>query len=389
MPLAPGSRIGPYQIVSFIGAGGMGAVYRARDTRLQRDVALKVMSDTFGIDEERVRRFQQEAQAAGAMNDANVLTVYDVGVHDASPYLVSELLEGATLRSRLRNGALSAWKTIEYGRQIALGLAAAHGRGITHRDIKPENIFITNEGRVKILDFGLAKVSPTSGASDDKTVTAISAPGIVMGTAAYMSPEQVRGETVDHRSDIFSLGCVLYEMATGERAFGGRTDADRMSAVLKDDPVFDEKFPIALQRTIRHCLEKNAGERFQAARDLAFDLESLTQQDSTPRPALRGKRSWRLVPWVIAGLLALTCAGLVADRFRSVPPPVFHRVTFSRGIIHSARFTPDGTNVIYSAKWESNPSDVYLARVDVPGARSLDFVTWSCAAFLPKANWRW
>ena len=215
--------------------GGMGSVYRARDTRLNRDVAVKIMSDAFGGDSERVRRFQQEAQSAGAMNDPNILAVYDVGVHEEAPYLVSELLEGDTLRGRLRNGALPAWKAVDYARQMAMGLAAAHGRGITHRDIKPENIFITNDGRVKILDFGLAKFTPAAPAPDDATVTVVSTPGIIMGTAAYMSPEQVRGEVVDHRTDIFSLGCVIYEMLVGQKAFQGRTDADRMSAVLKDE----------------------------------------------------------------------------------------------------------------------------------------------------------
>lgn len=386
MPLAPGTRIGPYQIVSFIGAGGMGAVYRARDTRLNRNVALKLMSDTFGGDEERIRRFQQEAQSAGAMNDANVLAVYDVGIYNSVPYLVSELLEGETLRSRLRNGSLSVWKTIDYGRQIAMGLAAAHSRGITHRDIKPENIFVTSEGRIKILDFGLAKVAPAAGSPRDATVTVVSTPGIVLGTASYMSPEQVRAEPTDHRSDIFSLGCVLYEMATGARAFQGRSDADRMSAVLKEDPLFDEKIPINLQRTIRHCLEKNAGERFQSARDLAFDLESITQQDSTPRPALRGKRGWKFLPWVVAAVLALVCAGLVVDHVKPVPQPVFHRLTFSRGMIQCARFTPDGGSVIYSAKWEDGPTDVFLVRADVPGARSLGFRDLELRGISPKGE---
>src|SRR5690349_795013 len=247
MPLAPGTRIVPYQLVSFIGAGGMGAVYRARDLRLHREVAIKIMGDAFGGDEERVRRFQQEAQSAGALNDSNILAVYDTGIHDSAPYLVSELLEGETLRCRLRSGGLSLWKTVDYGRQIAMGLAAAHARGITHRDIKPENIFITTEGRVKVLDFGLAKPAlPLYANPDEATVTVISTPGIVMGTAAYMSPEQVRGEPIDHRSDIFSLGCVLYEMASGERAFQGRTDADRMSAILKDEPMLEGKVPLAL-----------------------------------------------------------------------------------------------------------------------------------------------
>ena len=373
MPLVPGTRIGPYQLVSFIGAGGMGSVYRARDARLNRDVAIKIMSDAFGADKERVARFQQEAQSASAINDANILTVYDVGVYDSFPYLVSELLEGETLRSRLRDGPLPLWKTLDYGRQIAMGLGAAHSRGITHRDIKPENIFITNEGRVKILDFGLAKIAPHAGSPNDDTVTVVSTPGVVMGTASYMSPEQVRGDLVDHRSDIFSLGCVLYEMATRTRVFDGRTDADRMSAVLKDDPAFDDRMPIPLLRTIRHCLEKNAGERFQSARDLAFDLESITHHDSSPRPVIRPARSWRLLPWGIVAMLALTCAGLVMDRMKTVPLPSFHRITFSRGMIHSARFTPDGASVIYSAKWEDQPSEIYLARVDVPGSRVLGF----------------
>src|ERR1700739_4302160 len=174
MPLTPGTRIGPYQIVSFIGAGGMGTVYRARDTRLNRDVALKIMTDTFGGDAERVRRVQQEAQSAGQMNDPNILAVYDVGVYENAPYLVSELLEGDTLRGRLRNGSLPTWKAVDFARQMALGLAAAHSRGITHRDMKPENIFITNDGRVKILDFGLAKSAPATGAPNDATITVVS-----------------------------------------------------------------------------------------------------------------------------------------------------------------------------------------------------------------------
>jgi serine/threonine protein kinase len=387
MPLAPGTRIGPYQIVSFIGAGGMGAVYRARDTRLNRDVAVKIMADAFGGDTERVRRFQQEAQSAGAMNDPNILAVYDVGVHENAPFLVSELLEGDTLRGRLRNGALPAWKVVDYSRQMAMGLAAAHSRGITHRDVKPENIFITNDGRVKILDFGLAKVIPThTSASDDATITVVSTPGFTMGTPAYMSPEQVRGEDIDHRSDIFSLGCVIYEMTTGQRAFPGRTDADRMSAVLKDDPAFDEKMPIQLQRTIRHCLEKQAGERFQSARDLAFDLESMTQQETTARPAARPRKSFRWLPWALTGALALACLVLWLERTRVSPPPVFHRLTFSRGMIHAARFTADGSSVIYSAKWEGADSDVYLARTDVPGSRSLGFHDLELRAVSPKGE---
>jgi hypothetical protein len=386
MPLSPGTRIGPYQIVSFIGAGGMGAVYRARDTRLNREIALKIMSEAFGGDAERVRRFQLEAQAAGALNDPNILAVFDVGLHGSVPYLVSELLEGDTLRGRLRHSGLAAWKAADYARQIAMGLAAAHRRGITHRDIKPENIFITNDGRIKILDFGLARVTSASAAPGDATITVVSTPGIVMGTAPYMSPEQVRGEATDARSDIFSLGCVLYEMVTGERAFQGRTDADRMSAVLKDDPPFDGKIPPALERTIRHCLEKSPGERFQAARDLAFDLESITQQDSAARPAIQARRSLKWVSWALAGMFALACVLMAFDRFRPAPALIFHRLTFSRGMIHSARFTPDGASMIYSAKWEGNESDVFLARADVPGSRSMGFAGLELRGVSPKGE---
>jgi hypothetical protein len=320
------------------------------------------------------------------MNDPNILAVYDVGLHEKAPYLVSELLEGDTLRSRLRNGSLPAWKAVDYARQMAMGLAAAHSRGITHRDVKPENIFITNDGRVKILDFGLAKAAPTSSAPDDVTITVVSTPGIAMGTPAYMSPEQVRGETIDHRSDIFSLGCVIYEMLTGQKAFDGRTDADRMSAVLKDDPSFDDKMPLPLQRSVRHCLEKNPGERFQSARDLAFDLESMTREDTAARPAIQPGKNLLWLPWALAGVLALACAGLWLDRARIVPPPVFHRLTFSRGMIHAARFTPDGASVIYSARWEGGDSDVYLARADVPGSRSLGFRDLELRGVSPKGE---
>jgi serine/threonine protein kinase/Tol biopolymer transport system component len=364
----------------------MGAVYRARDTRLNRDVALKILSDVFGGDAERVRRFQQEAQSVGALNDPNILAVYDVGLHGLAPYLVSELLEGDTLRGRLRPGSLAAWKAVDYARQIALGLAAAHSRGITHRDIKPENIFITHDGRVKILDFGLAKVASAGAAPHDATITIVSTPGVAMGTAPYMSPEQVRGEVIDQRSDIFSLGCVLYEMVTGQKAFDGRTDADRMSAVLKDDPPFDEKIPPALQRTIRHCLEKNPGERFQSARDLAFDLESITRPDSASHPAIQRRTSFRWLPWALAGLLTLLCALLIFGRLHTGASLVFHRLTFSRGMIHSARFTPDGASMIYSAKWEGNRSDVFLARADVPGSRSMGFPDLELRGISPRGE---
>src|SRR5271163_653129 len=236
MPLTPGTKLGPYEIVSPLGAGGMGEVYRAKDTRLGRDVALKILPESFARDAERLRRFEQEARAVAALNHPNILAVFDIGEQNGSPFLVSELLEGETLRGVLDRGAVPQRKTIEYGVQIAHGLAAAHEKGIVHRDLKPENIFITKDARIKILDFGLAKLAQKPGAdSGDITLTSEhTAAGVVMGTASYMAPEQVRGEATDPRTDIFAFGAVLYEMLSGARAFRRDTSAETMTAVLKD-----------------------------------------------------------------------------------------------------------------------------------------------------------
>ncbi|MCA1602213.1 MAG: serine/threonine protein kinase, partial [Acidobacteria bacterium] len=239
MSLAAGTRLGPYEILAPISAGGMGEVYGARDTRLGCDVAIKVLPSSFSEDPDRLHRFEQEACAAGALNHPNILIVHDVGKHDGSPYVVSELLEGETLRKRLGGAALAQRRVIDYALQIAHGLAAAHDKGIVHRDLKPDNIFITKDGRVKILDFGLAKLTQTDGSqpqTDIPTRRVDTDPGVVMGTVGYMSPEQVRGRAVDHRSDIFSFGAILYEMLSGRRAFHGESAADTMSAILKEDP---------------------------------------------------------------------------------------------------------------------------------------------------------
>ena len=239
--LAPGSRLGPYEILAQIGAGGMGEVYRAKDPRLSREVAIKVLPASFSEDAERLRRFEQEAKAAGVLNHPNITAVHDIGTNsDGAPYVVQELLEGETLRAVLAGGKLSARKTIDYSLQIAHGLAAAHAKGIVHRDLKPENIFVTNDGRVKILDFGLAKLTQAEGSASSgtnlPTETRGTEPGVVMGTLGYMSPEQVRGKPADARSDIFSFGAILYEMVSGKRAFHGDSAADTMSAILKEDP---------------------------------------------------------------------------------------------------------------------------------------------------------
>ncbi|HEY6148764.1 MAG TPA: serine/threonine-protein kinase, partial [Thermoanaerobaculia bacterium] len=282
MTLTSGSRLGPYEIVAPIGAGGMGEVYRARDPRLGRDVAVKVLPPSFSADADRLRRFEQEARAAGILNHPNITSVLDIGEHDGSPYVVQELLEGETLRQALAAG-VSPRKAVDYAIQIAHGLAAAHEKGIVHRDLKPENVFVTKDGWLKILDFGLAKlIHPEERlpATNLPTETAGTEPGVVLGTLGYMSPEQVRGRLADARSDIFSFGAILYEMLAGQRAFKGDSAADTMSAILKEDPpdisLTNQNVPPGIERIVRHCLEKNPEQRFQSARDLAFDLEALS-----------------------------------------------------------------------------------------------------------------
>ena len=275
--LTPGTQVGDYQVVELLGSGGMGEVYRAHDLRLGREVAIKVLPALLSRDSERLRRFEQEARAAAALNHPNILAVFQMGTYEDMPYIVSELLEGMTLRSHLQRGPLLERAALDYAQQIARGLAAAHEKGIVHRDLKPENLFVTNHELVKILDFGLAKLVRAAPAAS--TVTSATEPGTVMGTAGYMSPEQVRGQGGDHRSDIFAFGAVLYEMFTGKRAFDGPTTADVISAILNKDPeelaqTKRQKIPAGLANVVRRCLEKNPERRFQSARDLALDLET-------------------------------------------------------------------------------------------------------------------
>src|SRR5579864_413793 len=303
MALTSGTKLGPYEIQSSIGAGGMGEVYKARDKRLNRDVAIKVLPTSFSADPDRLQRFAQEARAAAALSHPNILSIFDIGEDGGAPYVVSELLEGETLRDRLRNGPLATRKAIDYAAQVARGLAAAHEKGIVHRDLKPENIFITNDGRVKILDFGLAKLTRPEADNSGETLTQQvgTDAGTVMGTVGYMSPEQVRGKPADARSDIFAFGAILYEMLSGKRAFHGETAADTMSAILTKEPpeLVDPHLnvPPALERIVRHCLEKNPAQRFHSISDVAFGLEVLTGISSTttsgaqrvaPAPIRRG-----------------------------------------------------------------------------------------------------
>ncbi len=284
MPLASGTRLSQYEILSPLGAGSMGEVYRARDTRLDREVAIKVLPELMSSEPGRLQRFEVEAKAAAALNHPNILAVYQMGTYAGVPYMVSELLEGKTLAETVRRGPLPLRKAIDYGVQIAQGLAAAHEKGIVHRDLKPDNLFVTKDGRVKILDFGLAKVVPPSDSSGQAAVT-LTMPGVAMGTVGYMSPEQVRGLATDNRTDIFAFGAILYEMVMGRLTFGRPTSADTMSAILNEEPTpiseLAPETPVGLQRVVLRCLEKNPEQRFQSASDLAFALEALTDSGIT------------------------------------------------------------------------------------------------------------
>jgi serine/threonine protein kinase/Tol biopolymer transport system component len=383
MSLTPGSRLGPYVVVARIGAGAVGEVYRATDSRLHRDVAIKVLRAAFD-NPERLRRFQMEARVAGSLNHPNILAIYDIGTHDGYPYIISELLEGESLDIRLRNGKISPSKSLEYAQQIAAGLAAAHAKSVIHRDIKPGNLFITKDGRVKILDFGLAKIAPAAMNPDDQTLTSSeTSPGTLIGTPAYMSPEQVRGLPADHRSDIFSFGCVLYEMLSGQRPFRGTTIADTVSAILTQQPpplsLSDPNIPLAVESIVHHCLKKNPEDRFQSVSDFIFAVQTLTLTSTSsmagipvPAPVISNRQ---IVKWVLPA--AMLVAGILGAWFfipRDRPAaPDFHRLTFRRGRIHSARFTPDGKEVIYSAQWETDRSELFSVRLDIPGSRSLGF----------------
>jgi len=331
MALAPGSRLDNYEVLGLLGAGGMGEVYHARDSVLRREVAIKILPAFVSQDPERIHRFEQEARAAAALNHPNILAVYQLGSFQGSLYLVSELLEGETLRRQLDRAPVFTRKAIEYAVQIARGLSAAHEKGIVHRDLKPENLFVTNDGRIKILDFGLAKLVPPTTASDGDTptLTQQTIPGQVMGTVGYMSPEQVRGGSVDHRTDIFAFGAVLYEMLCGVRAFQHPTVVETMTAILNEDPPAISQIlpatPQGLQRVVHRCLEKNPEQRFQSTSDLAFAIEALLESNAAPvqRAATEPhpSRKWRRRPLVPATILVIAALAfyLVVTRSSGMP----------------------------------------------------------------------
>ncbi len=412
-----GATISHYRILAKIGEGGMGEVYRARDTQLGRDVAIKVLPAAFSEDADRLRRFEQEAQAAGGLNHPNILVIYHIGEHQGAPYIVSELLEGETLRERTAGTALPQRKAMDYGLQIAHGLAAAHAKGIVHRDLKPENLFITNDGRVKILDFGLAKL--TGAADGNLSQTEVPTrrvdtdPGLVMGTMGYMSPEQLRGKPADHRSDIFSFGAILYEMLSGKRAFRGGSVAETMSAILREDPPdlseTNKTTSPALERLIQHCLEKNPEERFHSARDLAFAIESLsgtatssgqTMTIAAVTTATDGRQTTGItrlfgnarVAWITAGLLfigllAVLPSALTHFRRAEVESPIAVRFTIrppEKAVgFRQLAISPDGRNLVFVVSVEGKtqlwlrPLGSFMARL-LPGTEDINsFPFWS------------
>lgn len=382
----------------------MGEVYIARDEKINRDVAIKVLPAAFSADAERLRRFEQEVQATGALNHPNILVVYDVGTHDGAPYVVSELLEGETLRERMGGSALPQRKAIDYALQIAHGLAAAHEKGIVHRDLKPENLFVTKDGRVKILDFGLAKLLGAAEGAESQTEVPTrrvdTDPGVVMGTIGYMSPEQLRSRPADHRSDIFSFGAILYEMLSGKRAFRGESTADTMSAILREDPPdlseTNKTVNPALERVVNHCLEKSPAERFHSARDLAFAIEALSgsaaMSGSTATilatiPTSRRKRR-ELLAWIAAAIFLISTVALAALYFRRAEPraetmrfslPVPEKATF--GDAHA--LAPDGRRLVFVVTSGGGVTSLWVRALDatvareLPGTEGASFPFWS------------
>jgi serine/threonine protein kinase len=398
-------QISHYIISTQLGAGGMGEVFRARDPRLNRDVAIKILPASFANDEDRLRRFEQEALATSALNHPNILTVYDIGNHAGSPYIVAELLDGEDLRAHLREGPVEPRAAIGYAQQIASGLAAAHANDIIHRDLKPENIFISTDGRVKILDFGLAKLRPQSAidaASDAQTQRVSTAPGTVLGTVGYMSPEQVRGHEVDHRSDIFSFGVILYEMLKGRRTFTGESAIEILNAILKDEPedltATDMRISPALEKIVRRCLEKKPERRFQSASDLGFALETLSltsgsRLETAAWPALSGTtgrsplQTRERLAWIAVAVLSIVSLGVASAYFTPRPKPNTPVVEASilppeKSSFGSFAVSPDGQRLAFTAAMGGN-THLWVRSLDrltaqvLPDTEGATYAFWS------------
>ncbi|MFZ1615317.1 MAG: protein kinase [Holophaga sp.] len=398
MSITVGACLGPYEVLGRLGAGGMGVVYRARDTRLGREVAIKVLPAAFAEDGDRLRRFELEARATGSLNHPNLMVVFDSGTHEGEPYLVMELLNGETLRERLSGKPLPTKKAVEIALQVAQGLTAAHEKGIVHRDLKPDNIFITREGRVKILDFGLAKITEGAALSDGEVTERLPAPlegspsiagpgtamGMVVGTVGYMSPEQVRGEKLDGRSDLFCLGVILWEMLTGKHPFRGDSSIETLHAIMKEEPPEVDpslKWPPLLERVLHSCLAKEPSGRFHSAHDLAFALEATTGSDTGSLAGLkvnlsRPRRMGRALPWVAGGgsavLLYFGLAWYLAwPPFRPATQPRFTRLTYAQGTVNAAFFSADGRSIFYSGRFHGQKPEIFVRTPESPEARPL------------------
>jgi len=387
MTLTAGARLGPYEVLSALGAGGMGEVYRAKDTRLSREVAIKVLSAEVASDPSRLKRFEKEARAASALNHPNIVTIYEIGSVDAVSYIAMERVEGSTLRELLVGGPMPTKKLLQVATQIADGLAKAHEAGIVHRDLKPENVMVTKDGLVKILDFGLAKLTQSSSGSGEgvqlpsETRTS---PGVVVGTASYMSPEQASGEEIDFRSDQFSFGSIFYEMATGKRAFSKKTGVDTLAAILNDDPepitAINPQTPAPLRWVAERCLAKEPEGRYLSTGDLARDLSSLREHISelssgTGIAIKRPRRStrWALLTAILAGVASLAGMLFLGRRLEraSVSQPQFRQLTFRGAGIGTARFAPDGQTIVFSSQTEGKPPELLSMRLDSPEVRPL------------------
>ena len=397
MPLRPGFRLGSYEITALLGAGGMGEVYRARDSRLNRDIALKVLPDALQTDGDRIARFEREAQALAALNHPNIATIHGIEDSGWPSALVMELVEGPTLAERLRDGGLSVPEARAIALQIAEALEAAHEKGVVHRDLKPANIKIRPDGTVKVLDFGLAKIFAPDGeeaqarVAGSPTITAplMTSAGIVLGTAAYMSPEQARGLPVDKRTDIWSFGCVLYELIAGQPAFGGRTTTDTLAAILEREPdwtALPAATPTHVRRLLRRALQKNAALRLRDIGDARIEL--LTDEDDQRVPDVRQRSSRRPLYLTAAAVVVLSVgtfllgwrSGAVRQgSAASATAPSFRQLTFRRGTIPMARFAADGKTIVYSAAWDGRPQELFTGSIDAPEARSL---AWPGGALL-------
>jgi serine/threonine protein kinase len=373
----------------------MGEVYRARDTRLGRDVAIKVLPSSLSADTDRLHRFEQEACAAGALNHPNILVIHHIDTHDGAPYIVSELLEGQTLRKRMSGASMAQRRVIDYASQIAQGLAAAHEKGIVHRDLKPENVFVTNDGRVKILDFGLAKLTQADGTQSQTEIPTRRVdtnPGVVMGTVGYMSPEQVRGKKVDHRCDIFSFGAILYEMLSGRRAFHGESPADTMSAILREDPPelseTNHQVSPALERLVNHCLEKDPEARFHSARDLAFAIEALSGSAPTSSQTLatttlprRSMKARELTAWIVAIIAILIAAVALIIPYFHRPSAETHAIRFTIPAPENVSLTnfialsPDGLRLTFTGRDRTGKNLLWVRPLDAFDAQPLPDTT--------------